>query len=91
MVDLKLNSPENQKVDKCWLRIIANILTDFQGAEILQIRQPFKHQNAVDDVIGVVHFTKAFLIDLLAQRLKAPVAEHARVQKILIDRGQLIF
>ena len=31
MVNLKLNSPENQKVDKCWLRIISNILVDFQG------------------------------------------------------------
>ena len=66
-------------------------MPNFQGAEILQIGQSFKHQNAVDDVIGVVHFTKAFLIHLLAQRIKAPVAEHARVQKILVDRGQLIF
>ena len=69
---------------------LAHVLADEQLAQVLQIRQTLEKKNALDQAIGVPHLIDGFVVFDLAEALQAPVIEHARMQEILIDRGQLV-
>src|SRR3546814_9687410 len=68
-----------------------DIFTDIELAEVLQVRQAFEKQDARDQAIGVLHLVDRLVVFVLFEPLEPPVSEHARVQEILVDRGQLIF
>jgi hypothetical protein len=67
-----------------------DILADEQLAEILEIGQPVEKENALHQAVGMLHLVDGFFVLELAEALHAPVVEHASVQKVLIDRGELV-
>src|SRR5690625_176603 len=72
------------------LEDFTGVFADQQFAEVLQIGQPLQEQNALDQLIGVLHFVDGFVILVLCQFIQAPVLEHAGVEKVLIDGDELI-
>jgi hypothetical protein len=52
--------------------------------------QPLEEQDALDQPVGVLHLVDRLLLLVLLQLLQAPVAEHAGVQEVLVDRGELV-
>ncbi len=65
-------------------------LADPQLAEVLQIGQTFEEQNALHQPIGVFHLVDRLLVFLDLELLEPPVAEHAGMEEILVDRRQLV-
>ncbi|SOZ24721.1 hypothetical protein CBM2608_A50065 [Cupriavidus taiwanensis] len=72
------------------LEHLGGILAEQQLVQVLQVGQAVQHQDALDQAVGVLHFADRFLVLHLAELLQAPVAIHAGVQEILVDRGQLV-
>ncbi len=68
-----------------------HILADEQLSQILQVRQSIQKQDALDQAVGMLHFIDGFFVLEFAEPLHTPVVEHARVQEILIDRGEFVF
>jgi hypothetical protein len=56
----------------------------------LKIGEPVEEQNAVGQRIGVLHFVDRFVALVIGELLHAPIIEHAVMQPILVDRGQLV-
>jgi hypothetical protein len=52
--------------------------------------KPSRKDDAVDQLVGVLHFLDGFRAPFLGEILEAPVVEQAIVQPILIDRGQFV-
>jgi hypothetical protein len=67
-----------------------HVLADHQLAQVLQVGQAVEHEDAVHQLVGVLHFADRFLVFLLGQLVQAPVLEHAVVQEVLVDGGQLV-
>ena len=65
-------------------------LADVELAQVLQVRQALDRQDALDQAIGVLHLLDRLLVLMLGQLLEAPVLQHARMQEVLVDRGQLV-
>jgi hypothetical protein len=65
-----------------------HVLTDAQGIEHLQIREAIEKQDAVHELVRVVHLLDRFLAPLFREIFVAPVVEHPVVQPILVDCGQ---
>src|SRR5690606_38999010 len=53
-------------------------------------RQPLEEQDALDQPIGVTHLVERLLVLVLRELRDAPVAQHARMQEVLVDRGELV-
>src|SRR3546814_20696281 len=68
-----------------------DIVSEIELAEVLQVRKAVEKQDARDQEIGVLHLVDRLVVFVLFGPLEPPVSEHARVQEILVDRGQLIF
>jgi hypothetical protein len=66
------------------------VLADHQLVQVLQVGQAVEHQDAFDQLVGMLHFLDRLFVLMLAQRLEPPMTIHARVQKILVDGGQLV-
>jgi hypothetical protein len=69
---------------------LSDVLADQQLAEVLQIGQTVEQQDALDQAVGMFHLFDRLIVLDLAKAGKAPVGIHPRMQKILVDRGQLI-
>src|SRR6185312_10527682 len=72
------------------LDALQHVLADAQLAQVLQVRQAVEEQDALDQAIGVLHLLDRFLVLVLGQLRVAPVLEHAVMQKVLVDRGELV-
>ena len=72
------------------LETFLHTLADEQLAQVLQIGQTVEKQNALDEAIGMLHLVDRLILLVLLQAHQAPVAEHAGVQKILVDRRELV-
>src|SRR5438874_2114497 len=69
---------------------LAHILADQELVEILQIGEAIEEQDALDQLVGVLHLVEGGVVLAVAELCDAPMAQHPRMQKILIDRGQLV-
>jgi hypothetical protein len=67
-----------------------DVLADQQLVQILQIWQALQEENAVDEPVSVLHLVDRLMVFVLVQLLEPPVAEHASVQEILVDRRELV-
>ena len=65
-------------------------LADAQAAEHLEIGQAAQKQDAVGQLVGVLHLVDRFVALVLGEPGHAPVVEHAVVQPVLVDRGHLV-
>jgi hypothetical protein len=72
------------------LQRLFDVLADQQLAQVLQVRQAFQEQDALHQSVGVLHLVDRLVVGVLAQARQSPVIEHPRVQKVLVDRGQLV-
>src|SRR5690606_34690058 len=48
-----------------------------------------EEEDALDHAVGVLHLVDRLVVLLLLEPLVAPVPAHARVQEVLVDRGEL--
>src|SRR5437764_779382 len=69
---------------------LAHILTDQQLVEILQVGEPVKKQDALDQLVGVLHLVDRLIVFVLAELGDTPIVQYSGMQKILIDRGQFV-
>ena len=67
-----------------------DVLPDVQRVEHLHIREAVEKDDALDELVGVLHFLDQFLAPLLGQILVAPIFEQPIVQPVLVDRGQFV-
>ena len=72
------------------LQRLERVLADQQLAEVLEIGQALEKQDPLDEAIGVLHLVDRLLLLVVLELLQAPVAEHAGVQEVLVDRGELV-
>jgi hypothetical protein len=61
-----------------------------QRIEHLQIGKAVEEDDALDQLVGMLHLLDRFLAPLLGQRFQAPVVQQPVVQPVLIDRGELM-
>ncbi len=64
---------------------------DHQFVEILQIGQAVEEQNALDQLVGMLHLVDRLAVFVGAELGDAPMPQRAGMQEILIDRGKLVF
>ncbi len=69
---------------------LRDVLSDTQATEVLQVGQPLQEQNSLDQAIRVLHLVNGLAVFVVGQLVDAPVLQHARMQKILVDRGQFV-
>ena len=69
---------------------LLDVLADMQRIEHLHIGKAVQEDDAVDQLVGVLHLLDRFLAPLLGERFQTPVVQQAIVQPILIDGGELV-
>jgi hypothetical protein len=58
--------------------------------QVLQVGQAVEEQDALDQLVGVLHLVDRLVVLVLGEFLQAPVLQHLGVQEVLVDRGQLV-
>src|SRR5262249_14397229 len=58
--------------------------------EHLHVGKAVEEDDALDQLVGVLHLLDRFLAPLLGERAIAPIVQQAIVQPILVDGGQLV-
>src|SRR6266853_1037568 len=61
-----------------------------QRIEHLHVGEAIEEDDAVNQLVGVLHLFDGFLAPYLGQGLVAPVLQQAIVQPILVDGGELV-
>src|SRR3546814_17579148 len=72
------------------LQKLLDRLADAKAPEHLEVGQTVEEQDAFGEAIRMLHLADRFVPLELGEPLHAPIVEHAIVQPILIDRGELI-
>lgn len=72
------------------LQHFLGVLADHQLVQRLQVGQAVEHQDAVDQLVSVLHFADGFGVFLGTDLVQAPVLVHAGMQEILVDGCELI-
>ena len=66
------------------------VLADQDFAQILQVRQAFQKQDALDDLVSMLHRVDGLMILMRTELFQTPVFVHARMQKVLVNSDQLV-
>src|SRR5262249_30054596 len=64
-------------------------LTDVDLEEALHVRHALEIQDALDELVRVLHLVDRLLLDALGETEVAPVPAHLRVQEVLVHRREL--
>ena len=72
------------------LQAFLDIFADQEFAEFLQIGNAFQEQDALDQLVGVLHLVDRLVVLVVAELLQPPVLEHPGVKKILVDRREFV-
>src|SRR3546814_21028006 len=64
--------------------------SDAQPAEQLEVGEAAQKEDAVCQLVGMLHLVDRFLTLEMREPRDAPIVEHAVMQPILIDRSQQI-
>ena len=67
-----------------------DVLADAQGIEHLHVGKTVEEQDAVGELVGVVHLFDAFLAPDLGHLQEAPIVQDPVVQPVLVDGGELM-
>ena len=65
-------------------------LADAQRVEHLQIGEALEKDDALDQLVGVMHFLDRFRLPFLGEIAKTPIVEQPVMQPVLIDGGQFV-
>ncbi len=71
------------------LELLGHRLADVHLAVSLQVGHALQVEDALDQLVGVLHLLDAFLAHSLVEAAVAPVVAEAGVEEVLVDRGQL--
>jgi hypothetical protein len=71
------------------LHLLARALADTHLVQALQVRETLEIQDALDQLVGVLHLFDGLLAGLLRDPQVAPVLAHLRVDEVLIDGREL--
>ena len=66
-----------------------DVRPNLDGSDVGHVRRAIQKQDAVHQLFGVGHLGNGFLAVVFRQAQVAPVLAHFRVEKVLIDGGQL--
>jgi hypothetical protein len=61
-----------------------------QRIDDLHIRKSIEKDDALDDLVSVLHFLEGFGAPFLRQRAISPILQEPVVQPVLIDGGELV-
>ena len=61
---------------------------DAQRRDGLQVRMPFQEDDALDQLVGVLHLLDALLALLLCELRETPIFQQAVMDPVLVDRAQ---
>ena len=64
-------------------------LTDAHGAEPLEVGHAVEEEDALDQLVGVLHLVDRLVAEVLRERLVAPVVEHLVVDEVLVHGREL--
>ena len=56
----------------------------------LQVGQAFEHQNAINQLIGMFHFSDRFFVLFFSDFFQAPMLIHPGMKKILVDCAEFV-
>jgi hypothetical protein len=65
-------------------------LADVQGIEHLHVGKAVEEDDALDQLVGVLHLLDRFLAPLLGEILVAPIIEQPVMQPVLVDGRELV-
>jgi hypothetical protein len=71
------------------LELLLHRLADVDLVEALDVGHALEEEDALDELVGVLHLVDRLVADLLGQLGVAPVGAHLRVDEVLVDRCQL--
>jgi hypothetical protein len=66
------------------------VLADEELAQVLQIGKPLEEEDALGELVGMLHLAERFFVFLFLQLAEAPIAEHSAMQEVLVGGGQLV-
>src|SRR5262249_33249700 len=72
------------------IKHLLDVLADMQRIEHLHIRKAVKKDDALDQLVGMLHLFDGLFAPLLGQRLVAPIVEQTVMQPVLIDGSQFV-
>src|ERR1051325_7801712 len=87
---LLIESPRREFRSEIAIEHLFDGLTDVEWVEHLHVGKAIEEDDALDELVRVLHLLDRFLAPLFGERLVAPVVEQAVVQPILVDGGQLV-
>src|SRR5580700_10411621 len=67
-----------------------DVLPDVERIEHLHVGKSVEKNDALDDLVRVLHFLDRLLAPLLGERLVAPVIQQSIMQPILVDGRELV-
>ena len=68
----------------------ARRFADAQLAQRLEVRQALEEENALRQLVGMLHLVDGLVVFVLGEFLQAPVLQHLGVQEVLVDRDELV-
>jgi hypothetical protein len=71
------------------LELLLHRLADVDLVEALDVGHALEEEDALDELVGVLHLVDRLVADLLRQLHVAPVGAHLGVDEVLVDRCQL--
>src|SRR6266511_3730825 len=72
------------------LECFLDVLPNEELVQILQVRQSFKEEDALDQAVSVLHLVARCLALVPAKATQSPVIEHLGMHEVLVDCGELV-
>jgi len=72
------------------LQYLLHGLANMQDVEHLHVREATEKNDALDQLLGVLHLVNGYLPPLLGVFLQVPSVEQLIVQRVLVDDGELV-
>ena len=67
-----------------------DVLPDVQGVDHLHVGETVEKNNALDDLVGVLHLLDRLLAPILGEVAVAPVVQQPVMQPVLVDGRQFV-
>ena len=65
-------------------------LADEELVQVLQVGQALEEEDALDELVGMLHLVDRLVMLVVGEARQSPMTEHARVEEVLVDRGELV-
>ncbi len=72
------------------LEAFLEMFADQELAEFLEVGQAFEEQDALDQLVRMLHLVDRLVVFVVAELVEPPVLEHPRMQEVLVDRREFV-